>query len=76
VHSPQLAACFRSAALLPNTPQQAAGYWWKQNHKSAASCGEYIPKGIKKVKLHAAEQEMKDYQVIRNALLLYFQKLK
>jgi hypothetical protein len=32
------------------------------------------PSLIKKVKLHAAEQEMKDYQVIRNALLLYFEK--
>jgi hypothetical protein len=34
------------------------------------------PSLIKKVKLHAAEQEMKDYQVIRNALLLYFEKHK
>jgi hypothetical protein len=34
------------------------------------------PSLIKKVKLHATERDMKDYQVIKNALLLYFEKNK
>jgi hypothetical protein len=34
------------------------------------------PSLIKKLKLHATERDMKDYQVIKNALLLYFEKNK
>jgi len=34
------------------------------------------PSLIKKLKLHATEKDMKDYQVVRNALLLYFEKNK
>jgi hypothetical protein len=34
------------------------------------------PSLIKKLKLHATERDMKDYQVVRNALLLYFEKNK
>jgi hypothetical protein len=32
------------------------------------------PSLIRKIKLHATEREMKDYQVIQKALLLYFEK--
>jgi hypothetical protein len=34
------------------------------------------PSLIKKLKLHATERDMKDYQVIKDALLLYFEKNK
>jgi hypothetical protein len=32
------------------------------------------PSLIKKLKIYATEQDMKDYQVVKNALLLYFEK--
>lgn len=32
------------------------------------------PSLVKKLKLHAAERDMKDYQVIKKALLLYFEE--
>jgi hypothetical protein len=32
------------------------------------------PSLVKKLKLHATERDMKDYQVIKKALLLYFEK--
>jgi hypothetical protein len=34
------------------------------------------PSMIRKLKLHAAETEMKDYQVVQKALLLYFEKFE
>ena len=33
------------------------------------------PSLIKKIKLHATERDMKDYQVVKKALLLYFEKV-
>ncbi len=33
-----------------------------------------LPSLVKKVKLHAVEKEINDYDVINNALLLYFDK--
>src|SRR4051812_39449558 len=32
------------------------------------------PSLIKKLKIYATERDMKDYQVVKNALLLYFEK--
>jgi hypothetical protein len=34
------------------------------------------PSLIKKVKLHAVEKEIKDYEVVKKALLFYFDKYK
>ena len=34
------------------------------------------PSMIKKIKIHASEYEIKDYQVVKDALLLYFDKYK
>jgi hypothetical protein len=34
------------------------------------------PSLIKKLKIYATERDMKDYQVVKNALLLYFEKNK
>lgn len=33
------------------------------------------PSLVKKLKLHATEHDLKDYQVIKQALLLYFEKI-
>jgi hypothetical protein len=34
------------------------------------------PSLIKRLKIYATERDMKDYQVVKNALLLYFEKNK
>jgi hypothetical protein len=34
------------------------------------------PSLVKKLKVHATERDMKDYQVIKKALLLYFEKFE
>jgi hypothetical protein len=36
----------------------------------------FEPSLIKKLKIYATERDMKDYQVVKNALLLYFEKNK
>jgi hypothetical protein len=34
------------------------------------------PSLIKKIKMYATERDMKDYQVVKSAILLYFEKNK
>lgn len=66
----------RGSAFFPSKKEPAPLTHTTLEEKIEKYTTHLEPSLVKRIKVHASEQEMKDYQVVKNALLLYFEKFK